>query len=826
MHLLTIIRYMPASFQRAIWRTRTAIFLAPSFWLAVCILFFIPHGGCHAQKIKLRLGSGGAIPNKEASDPWSRSRRAIYERFLKLHPNVEVDIAGAIQIQGRANESGFLMSMAGGTAPDVFYVNFRQLESYVKQGFLYPLDEYIARDPGVLKGIHPRVLDVINLKRHVYSMPYQQWVMALYYRKDLFKDAGLDPNHGPQTWDEFYDYSQKLTIPEKGQFGFLWYGTPAGTAYHMTDFFWQAGAEIVVKDKNGLWQAAFNTPEGVRAVEFYRKMRIGEWKRHGKTIRGVSIRTTDPISYLDRGKVGMWMTYLSETVTNNNSTMNPSLIGITALPAGPAGRANEINASMWGISSQIKDKRVRDMAWEFIKFQRSEEAERIRTKSFVEAGMAKFVNPPLLKKYGYQEYLAEVPKQWVEANQNAFKWGKPEPHGENCQMIYTLMDEPLERAETYPNMSAKLILDQGAAKINAKLLNYTPPGEMRRKRMIAWIVVVLMIAGVAVGVTRQVKALAVAQTAGAMESQIAARGGWKTHIIAWFFMLPAIGSIAIWAYYPLARGMVMAFQDYMVVGVSRWVGLDNFIEAFSREEFWIGLKNSFIYTGMSLTIGFFIPIILALMLSEIPRGKMLFRTLFYLPAVTSGIIIFFLWKWFYDPSPQGLFNSLLDFLLLPFGGMKDAYSFLGDATHPLAVMAWVILPSVWAGAGPGCIIYLAALKGIPEEMYEAAEVDGAGILTKIFRVTLPSLKPLIIINLVGAFIGSFKAMENIFILTGGGPLYATHTLGLEVWYNAFMYLKFGYATAAAWIMGSMLIGFTMYQLRILRDIRFSAAQGE
>ena len=110
-------------------------------------------------------------------------------------------------------------------------------------------------------------------------------------------------------------------------------------------------------------------------------------------------------------------------------------------------------------------------------------------------------------------------------------------------------------------------------------------------------------------------------------------------------------------------------------------------------------------------------------------------------------------------------------------------------------MLCVILPVVWAGAGPGSIIYLAALKSIPDEMYEAADVDGAGIWTKIRHVVFPMLKPLIIINFVGAFIGAFKAMENVFVMTGGGPNYATHVIGLDIWYNAFMYLKFGFATA-------------------------------
>jgi ABC-type sugar transport system permease subunit len=139
-------------------------------------------------------------------------------------------------------------------------------------------------------------------------------------------------------------------------------------------------------------------------------------------------------------------------------------------------------------------------------------------------------------------------------------------------------------------------------------------------------------------------------------------------------------------------------------------------------------------------------------------------------------------------------------------------------------MISVIIPGIWSAAGPGCIIYLAALKGIPGEMYEAADIDGAGVLSKVFRITIPTLKPLIIINLVGATIGAFQASSNILIMTGGGPLYATQTIGLEIFYNAFVYLKFGYATAAAWVMGALLVGFTIYQLKIVKNLRFTAAR--
>ncbi|MER3496927.1 MAG: hypothetical protein C4320_09300 [Armatimonadota bacterium] len=138
-------------------------------------------------------------------------------------------------------------------------------------------------------------------------------------------------------------------------------------------------------------------------------------------------------------------------------------------------------------------------------------------------------------------------------------------------------------------------------------------------------------------------------------------------------------------------------------------------------------------------------------------------------------------------------------------------------------MLAVVLPGIWAGAGPGSILYLAALKNIPVERYEAADLDGANWARKIRTITLPGLKPLILINLLGVFVAGFKAMENVFVLTNGGPLNATRTIGLEVWQNAFMFLKFGYATAAAWVMGSILLGFTLIQIRTLLRMRFGTA---
>jgi multiple sugar transport system permease protein len=725
--------------------------------------------------------------------------------------------------------------MAGGTALDVVYVNFRKLGSYVSQGFLYPLNEYCNKDPQVLNEVKPSIRHVLNIDGKIYCIPWAQYAMALYYRKDLYKEAGLDPNKPPRTWDQFYDYCKKLTVPEKGQYGFGFASYPQGTPYHWVNFVWQAGGNVVTKDKRGDWYAAFDTPEGVTALDFYKKLVAGKWVRpsDGMVIRGVASRTNTWKDDCTQGKIAQWFSDTSDSIARKPE-VDPDLLGMAELPAGPAGKACTINAAMWAMNSQIKEKRVRDAAWEFIKFMSGEEAHKIRVTAYVEAGLAKLVNPDKLTEYGYTEYTRGIRKGWGAEIEDSFKHGVPEPYGKNCELLYTEMDYPLEAAYLNPKIDSTKVLKDCADKINTKMLGYIPPGVMEHKRRVAWIVFALLFAGIGTIAAVQMKRLARAHVDEGDDAQVV-RTGARIHIVAWLFMLPAVASILIWSYYPLFRGMIMAFQDYKILGHSSFVGLDNFISAVGQDTFWIGIGNSLVYTALNLALGFLLPVLLALMLNEVPRGKMLYRTIYYLPAVTSGLVIIFLWKWFYDPSPTGLFNSVI-------GYYNDIAMTLAAHIHPslahmkLSTQTWladpklamlcVVLPSIWAGAGPGSIIYLAAMKGIPDEMYEAADLDGAGIWSKIWRITIPSLKPLLVINFVGAFIGSFKAMENIFVLTGGGPLNHTHTIGLEIWYNAFLYLRFGYATAAAWIMGSMLVGFTMYQLRILKNVRFSTTGRE
>ena len=289
----------------------------------------------------------------------------------------------------------------------------------------------------------------------------------------------------------------------------------------------------------------------------------------------------------------------------------------------------------------------------------------------------------------------------------------------------------------------------------------------------------------------------------------------KVNRVAYILLAPAILTVLIFSYYPLIRGAMMAFQEYGVSTGGKYVGFENFAKVFFDQDFWLSILRSIYFSFLYITLVFFPPITLAILLSEIPIGKIFYRVIYYLPAVISGIIVMLMWKSFFDPAPDGVLNTVIGFL-----GFEPVDWFGNKNTAMIAI----IIPSAWAGLGPGCLIYLAALKTVPSDLYEAAAIDGCGFFSRLINITIPMIKPLIMINIIFAFIGAFLSSEQMLVMTGGGPDGATTLVGLEIFLNAFMFQRFGIATAMGWIIGFILMGFTVYQMKRLSNMAFKTAE--
>jgi ABC-type sugar transport system permease subunit/ABC-type glycerol-3-phosphate transport system substrate-binding protein len=670
--------------------------------------------------------------------------------------------------------------------------------------------------------------------KHLWSYPIGPLVMGLAYRKDMFAEAEL-PERAPENWEELLDWGKKLTEPSEKRYGFRLATSDPGWTF--LSFLYSTGGRIVEQDEEGVWRCVFNTPEAVEAGYFMARLRLERFRTaKGELVEGIAYMTSLAISDV---RVGMDPTYMDQRSFMRSS--DPDLYNIGPVPKGPTGiRGSEFNSMMLGVFAGLADQPIRrHAAWKYVQFKDGEQARRIRTRLYVENGSGRFVQPQLLERFGYQDLVRQVPPEWAKAYELALAGGVPEPYGKNCQLVYQYPSKALRKMWGDPVVKAAVNADppdKEAAKAriqeiftefvefgNREMLQIFTPQQKTVRTRTAWIVVIVTVIGFSYVFYRVFKVFT--------PEQLVHKGSWQLRRYAWCYILmaPALATILIWQYYPLARGSVMAFQDYNVRGFSIWVGMDNFAYALFDKKYWYSLLVSLKYAALYMTFAFFTPIFLAMLLQEIPRGKIVFRVIYYLPAVLSGAVVLFLWKSFYTPS--GPVNDIVVFFVdtinTVFGSNIEfiRIDWLENSTFALA---FCLIPTVWAGMGPGCLIYLAALKTVPEEIYEAADIDGAGIRQKALHIAMPSIKVLIMINFIFALIGAIRGSASFMLaMTGGGPydeVYgATEVVGLQIFYTAFARLNFGLATAQAWILGTMLIGFTVYQLKRLSQVEFRTA---
>lgn len=779
------------------------------FALGFCVL---PSGHAEQEKIPLRVSG---LPNPNLADPTSIGRQRALDAFLKQNPDIEVKPAEGIRIETLASEVTTIMMIAGDIAPDVLNMNFRSMDTFVGQGMVAPLDEFVAKAKAagnnVEERILPQVRDVVyrpwpDGERHLYGLPDQLLVMGLYYNRELFRRAGLPPR-APRDWEELIAFARK--IGELGpEYTGLHLASGQGASWNLMNFLWSAGGEAVREIAPNEWRADFNTPEAVQAFAYYYRLVEGD---------RIARRTAGNMTPQERERVGMFFSYVGDT-----TSWNPEQFAFGAVPKGPSGlRGSEVNSRVLGVYSQIEDPRVRDAAWRYVEFMTGPEAERIRVETMVELGQASQVNPIMLRRYGFDQYLALTPPGLEEEFAEAIKNGKPEPYGKNCNLVYLEMNYPLDQILLSPSIyeawkkgdqasvfdQIQALLNKAVDRTNERMIGYVPPEEMRVRRIVASVVVVVIFS-IFLWVAWYVSRI-FTRNASMLSRPVNGRS-----IIPWLCLLPACGLILIWSYIPLARGTVMAFQDYQLILKSAFVGIDNFANALYDPGFWNALLATFHFAAYTLTFGFVTPILLAYALHLIPKYKILYRTVYYLPAVMSAAAVFFLWRELFGIN--GPLNEALRIF-----GFEARRAWTDD---PYLAMLSCVLPGIWAGAGPGCLIYLAALKTIPEEQFEAAEIDGASFLQKTRQIVLPGLRALIFINFVGAVAAAFHGATNILIMTGGGPNGITEVASLKIFYEAFARLRFGPATAMAWIIGSMLVGFTVIQLKRLSQMEFKTAK--
>jgi multiple sugar transport system permease protein len=250
------------------------------------------------------------------------------------------------------------------------------------------------------------------------------------------------------------------------------------------------------------------------------------------------------------------------------------------------------------------------------------------------------------------------------------------------------------------------------------------------------------------------------------------RGGLTTLL----FLLPLLVVFGVFSWSPIVQAVVMSFQKTNLVTPPVFVGWDNFVAVWSDPLFWTAIRNTAFFAFLALLFGYPIPLVAAVVMSEVRRMKGFYSVLAYLPVVIPPVVSVLLWKIFYDASPSGVFNAVLAWFHVP------PQPWIQDAA---SAMPSLVLQATWAGAGSTIIIYLAALIGVSPDLYDAAEVDGASIWGKIWHVTLPQLRGILFITLILQIIATAQVFLQPYLFTGGGPVNSTTTILLLIYQYAF-----------------------------------------
>jgi len=274
--------------------------------------------------------------------------------------------------------------------------------------------------------------------------------------------------------------------------------------------------------------------------------------------------------------------------------------------------------------------------------------------------------------------------------------------------------------------------------------------------------------------------------------------------IAFLFLIPWIIGFLVFTAGPIVASLILSFSEYPILKEPRFVGISNYSHMIREDElFWQSLKVTVIYTVAIVPLHLILGYALALLLNQAIRGLSLYRTIFYLPAVTPAVATALMWMWVFHPE-IGLVNSALRTIGIP--GPKWL------ASTEWALPTFIII-SLW-GVGGSMVLYLAGLQSVPTTLYESAELDGAGSLAKFIHITLPITSPVIFFNVVTGMIGSFQVFTSAFVMTDGGPVNATLFYVLHLYNNGWRYLRMGYASALAWVLFVIILGLTLLLLRV------------
>ena len=763
-------------------RSNTSLPLFPSsallvFALAVVAFHCITSlSFAQSQRVTLRLTDWADL------DEMPLDEKALAE-FKKLYPYIEVLYEPN---PGRQYEEKILTAMAADEPPDVFLLDSKLIPTFTNKKILLDLGPYINELGIDTSQWFPNVLSIARRGSALYAFPKGFTPLMVYYNKNLFREAELPYPSRDWTWDDYLSLAKMLTKDVNGDGTPEQYGASFSNYYYFwIVWVWSAGGDVV--DQTGMRATGYlNSNATESALQFLINLQrthkiapnTGSWVQSEKT--GINTQL-----FLN-GKIAMTVDGHWRIPRLLRQIEQGKLdIGVAPFPRHPRGqKVNVMYESGWCVP--VNSKHPKEAAL-LAAFMAGETANRIRAGRRLEIPSSISVAAEIVSKDTLglvKEFVDEVPycrQPWGSIIERF------------SQVEWTLqdaVDEVMINAQPMHETMTRY-----AAKVDKELENIRQHEALEFRPIREHSEILQFLAAVAGAVLLASSIL-----------YFRARGrARKTTGAAIGFLAPSLLHLIVFIFTPIIFAAYLSTHRWDVVVPDKpFVGLENFGEILGDSGFWNALKNTLLYT-LNVPIGMTISLTVALMMNRRLKGVAFLRALYFLPSVTSFVAIALVWMWIYHPT-FGVANFLLGAVGLgPLQWLNSTDT----------AMISVIIFSIWLSLGYQMVIFLAGLQGIPEELYDAARIDGANYGQRFWRVTLPLLKPTTFFILVTSFISSFQVFTSIYMMTAGGPVRSTDVIVYHIYQAAWEQLRMGYASAMSWILFVIIVIATWIQFRII-----------
>jgi ABC-type sugar transport system permease subunit/ABC-type glycerol-3-phosphate transport system substrate-binding protein len=731
---------------------------------------------------------------------------ALIDAFEAKYPNVKI-IAGPTD--RKADLQKLLSGIVGNAPPDVFRRESQLFGDIASRDILMPLDDFIAADRDRPDGLHeedypPGVWTSGVYEGKLYGIVEITNPLVLAYNKQHFREAGLDPERPPRTWSEWIEYTRVLTLrDDSGQLTRL--GSMDNRLGILLFHILQNGGQIVSEDGK---TCVINNPEALEAVEFVKAM----FDAMGGRMAMSQFPALNEGGGVQGDSLGLGLYSIAaedDWVIFRTMRYHPEIeLGIAPMPV-PDGR-DSISMSIAGTQYFIPtNARHPQEGWDFIRFANSPEGQ---------LAYAAAMRRDAEEKGATYNYTGIWPNRRIsEALSDAgYVPDKPlfRAGFETCKEI-------MSQVVSVPSSPASALIHDELMRVIdvVSYETYTPEEALvaaqRRVQgqldifyqrdslpLLPWRYVWMALAFLLVCAIAAVRW----RIRGEGPPSALARSENRA---AMLFISPWVVGFVTFVAGPMLFSAVISFCDYDVLHPARFVGLRNYTDLLLEDPlFWKSMGNT-VFMACTLPVGMAAGLGLALLLNTKVKGMSFYRTVFYLPAVTPMVATAVLWYALLNPN--GIINAGIEATLGEWFGVS-APGWLSD---PLWSKPAMVLMGLW-GVGGGMILWLAGLQGIPDQLYEAAAIDGAGPVQRFWSITLPMLTPYIFFSFIVGVISVFQIFAQALVLTQGGPVDSTLFYVFYLFNNAFRYFKMGYASAQAWILFLIVMALTAIQWRLAK----------